>query len=143
MLVRESKYRVRTIMHSLSLLYSACIYSLFICFIQHSKHNFKYKHCNLQTRSCVIMSHRFMTRFFVNINLPNNEKIIAVLYLMRDLRQKSLRFQVKSVAKIENVLLRFYYLILCYWPVFQTIIVFDSHSILLLVCKYKYIVYFY
>ena len=55
-----------------------------------------------------------MTRFFVNINLPNNEKIIAVLYLMRDLRQKSLRFQVKSVAKIENVLLRFYYLILCY-----------------------------
>ena len=60
------------------------------------------------------MSHCFMTRFFVNINLPNNEKIIAVLYLMRDLRQKSLGFLVKSVAKIENVLLRFYYLILCY-----------------------------
>ena len=56
----------------------------------------------------------FHDTLFVNINLPNNEKIIAVLYLMRDLRQKSLGFQVKSVAKIENVLLRFYYLILCY-----------------------------
>ena len=44
------------------------------------------------------MSHRFMTRFFVNINLPNNEKIIAMLYLMRDLRQKLLRFQVKFVV---------------------------------------------
>ena len=42
----------------------------------------------MKTNLFVIMSRRFITRFFVNINLPNNEKTISLLFLMHYLHQK-------------------------------------------------------